>query len=77
MSDLMARLTHSPVLGDGGMGTQLLEAGLPTTAAGEAWNLAHPAAIEQIHRACHHAGGRIITTDTFGGSSAALMCPRP
>ena len=72
MTDLMTGLSHSPVLCDGGMGTQLLEAGLPTTTAGEAWNLDHPDAIEQIHRAYHGAGCRIITTNTFGGSSAAL-----
>ncbi len=36
MTDLLARLADGPVLCDGGMGTQLLDAGLPSCTAGEA-----------------------------------------
>jgi 5-methyltetrahydrofolate--homocysteine methyltransferase len=60
------------VLADGAMGTMLQDAGLEPGEAGERWNLERPEAIAAIHRAYAEAGSRIITTNTFGASSARL-----
>jgi 5-methyltetrahydrofolate--homocysteine methyltransferase len=60
------------VLADGAMGTMLQDAGLEPGAAGELWNVERPEAVAAIHRAYAEAGSRIITTNTFGGSSARL-----
>ena len=70
--DLMAALEQRAVLCDGGMGTQLMASGLPRNVASESWNLDQPQLVEQIHRAYREAGCEMITTNTFGGSTASL-----
>ena len=71
-TDLLRRLTERPILCDGGMGTQLFEAGLPPGEPGELWNLQRRDAIQAIHRAYRDAGCRLLTTNTFGGCVEAL-----
>jgi 5-methyltetrahydrofolate--homocysteine methyltransferase len=59
-------------LADGAMGTMLQDAGLEPGEAGERWNVDRPDAIAAIHREYAVAGSRILTTNSFGGSSARL-----
>jgi 5-methyltetrahydrofolate--homocysteine methyltransferase len=59
-------------LADGAMGTMLQTAGLEAGEAGEIWNVERPTAIEAIHRSYAEAGCQILTTNTFGGTSARL-----
>jgi 5-methyltetrahydrofolate--homocysteine methyltransferase len=60
------------VVGDGAMGTMLQSAGLTDGGAPELWNVERPEAIRGIHRAYAEAGAQIVTTNTFGGTSARL-----
>lgn len=57
---------------DGGMGTQLIAAGLTTNDAAILWNLEKPDVIRQIHQAYADAGCQTITTNTFQGTRTAL-----
>lgn len=61
-----------PVLLDGGMGTQLQDSGLEDGAPGELWNLENPEAVLRTHTAYAHAGARMLTTNTFGGTRPRL-----
>ncbi|MBQ2773332.1 MAG: homocysteine S-methyltransferase family protein [Clostridia bacterium] len=54
---------------DGGMGTLLQEAGLAAGELPERWNLAHAAAVQEIHRAYFDAGSHVVSTNTFGANS--------
>ena len=60
------------VVGDGAMGTMLQDAGLTDGGAPELWNVERPEAISAIHRAYAEAGAQIVTTNTFGGTTARL-----
>jgi methionine synthase I (cobalamin-dependent) len=60
------------VICDGPMGTMLQAAGIEAGEAGERWNLDRPDEIAAIHRAYAEAGCDIVTTNTFGGTSARL-----
>ncbi len=70
--NLLERLKRGPMLADGGMGTQLMARGLKPGACSELWNVTHTAEVEAIHRAYRDAGCEMITTNTFGGTTAAL-----
>jgi 5-methyltetrahydrofolate--homocysteine methyltransferase len=54
------------------MGTQLMSLGLAPGECGELWNLNHPDRITEIHRRYLDAGVDLITTNSFGASSATL-----
>ncbi len=69
---LTDRIAARVVMCDGGMGTQLMAAGLTTGGCGVLWNVHHPELIEQIHRRYCDAGCELITTNTFQGSRTAL-----
>jgi 5-methyltetrahydrofolate--homocysteine methyltransferase len=69
---LLQTLTEKPLLGDGGMGTQLMQAGLEQGGCGEAWNLSHPERVLEIQRRYVEAGSDCIITNTFGGCSIML-----
>jgi 5-methyltetrahydrofolate--homocysteine methyltransferase len=69
---LTDRAASRVVMCDGGMGTQLMAAGLTTGGCGVLWNVHHPERIEQIHQRYCDAGCELITTNTFQGSSTAL-----
>jgi len=61
-----------PLLGDGAMATMLQEVGLTGGAAPEQWNVENPAAVQAVYRGYVEAGSHIITTNTFGGTTARL-----
>ena len=60
------------VVGDGAMGTMLQSAGLTDGGAPELWNVTQPERVKAIYRGYAEAGAEIITTNTFGGTSARL-----
>ena len=53
---------------DGAMGTELYKRGLPAGANPEAWCLANPTAVAEIHSAYREAGTDIVYTATFGAN---------
>ena len=53
---------------DGGMGTLLQSAGLPSGELPERWNLTHPEVIQKIHRDYFEAGSNVVSTNTFGAN---------
>jgi len=57
---------------DGAMGTMLQDAGLPTGACPELWNLEQPAIITEIHKSYIDSGADIIETNTFGANRIKL-----
>lgn len=57
---------------DGAMGTELHKRGLPVGACPEAWCLANPEAVAQIHKAYREAGADIVYTATFGANRLKL-----
>jgi S-methylmethionine-dependent homocysteine/selenocysteine methylase len=66
--ELQNRLRHKEiVLMDGGMGTEILRRGVPTTLP--LWSaealLTHPDVVQRIHEDSIRAGAEIIITDTF------------
>src|SRR5215475_8942563 len=60
------------LLGDGAMGTQLQQAGLPSGGCGEAWNLDAPEKVLAIQRAYVEAGCDCLISNTFGASRIML-----
>src|SRR3989337_280371 len=69
---LLESLTHRVLLGDGAMGTELQQAGLPPGGCGEAWNLDAPEKILAIQRAYVDAGSDCLITNSFGASRIML-----
>ena len=65
-------LAEAPVLVDGGWGTEMQARGLPSGECPDAWNLSHPAQVEEIPRAYVEAGSRIVLTNTFRANRIAL-----
>ena len=53
---------------DGGMGTLLQAKGLQPGETPEDWNVEHPEAVAEIHRAYVAAGARIVYANTFGAN---------
>ncbi len=53
---------------DGAMGTELYKRGLPAGVCPEAWSMANPAALQEIHAAYREAGADIVYTGTFGAN---------
>ena len=53
---------------DGGMGTLLQARGLTAGEHPETWNLTHPEAIRDVHRAYFDAGTNLVCTNTFGAN---------
>jgi 5-methyltetrahydrofolate--homocysteine methyltransferase len=69
---LLDALKERVLLGDGAMGTQLQQAGLPPGGCGEAWNLDEPGKILSIQGAYVEAGSDCLITNTFGASRIML-----
>ena len=67
-----ARLTKSPMLLDGGMGTLLLSSGVPQRACLDELATTRPDLVGAIHRAYLAAGAEIIETATFGANRIRL-----
>jgi 5-methyltetrahydrofolate--homocysteine methyltransferase len=73
MRAFLERLRAGEVLvGDGGLGTQLIERGLRPGEAPESLNLARPEVLEEVARRYLEAGADFVTTNSFGGSPARL-----
>jgi 5-methyltetrahydrofolate--homocysteine methyltransferase len=71
--ELFDLLDHGGVvLGDGAMGTLLQTRGIEPGGASELWNVDHADTITAIHTEYAEAGARLVTTNTFGGTSARL-----
>jgi 5-methyltetrahydrofolate--homocysteine methyltransferase len=70
--DLFQAIGSRPMLCDGGMGTQLIEAGMSTGECGILWNVENPDAIRAIHERYADAGCELLTTNSFQGSRVAL-----
>lgn len=66
------RSTGGPLMSDGAMGTMLQDAGLTDGGAPELWNVARPDVVKAIYQGYLDAGAQIISTNTFGGTSARL-----
>jgi len=60
------------LMSDGAMGTMLQQAGLTDGGAPELWNVKKPEAVRAIYQGYLDAGSNIISTNTFGGTSARL-----
>lgn len=58
-----------PVLFDGGMGTQLIEAGIKP---GATTNLTSPEMVRQVHRRYVEAGAQVVLTNTFSGNRISM-----
>lgn len=72
MKPLQEAIRDRPLLGDGAMGTQLMQAGLEQGQCGEEWNLSHPERVLAIQRRYAEAGSDCILTNTFGASRIML-----
>jgi 5-methyltetrahydrofolate--homocysteine methyltransferase len=59
-------------VGDGAIGTQLLEQGLEAGQCPEVLNLEHPEILSEFAGRYLEAGAEILTTNTFGGSPLKL-----
>lgn len=69
---LLKAVKNRLLLGDGAMGTQLIEAGLPVGGCGAQWNITQPERVRAIQSAYVAAGSDLLLTNTFGGSPLAL-----
>lgn len=67
--DLAQRRT---VLLDGGLGTELMNRGIPLGTAPELWNIDNPDAVRSVHRAYFEAGSDAVSTNSFGGHPLKL-----
>lgn len=71
--DLRARLRSGPVLLlDGGLGSSLIERGLPPGTAPDRWNLERREDVAAVHRSFVGAGSEAIHANTFGGNRIRL-----
>lgn len=74
MSRLLTELQSGQVLlMDGGMGSELYQAGLEPGEPGDEWNLSRPERVRAIHDAYVLAGARCLLTNTFQANPCALV----
>jgi len=73
MKPILQRLAEGDILvGDGAMGTMLIQRGLQPGECPEALNLSTPEVLEEIARLYFDAGADVVQTNTFGGSPLKL-----
>jgi len=73
MRPLLERLAAGErLVGDGALGTMLLDRGLPPGQPPEALTLTRPELLEEIARLYLEAGADLLETNTFGGSPLKL-----
>lgn len=72
MKRLEERILETPLICDGGMGTQLHQRGLQPGECPEQWNLTHPDLVKDVYQAYRQAGSNIVETNTFGGTRYKL-----
>ncbi len=74
MDNILERLRRGDVIvGDGALGTLLMQRGLPRGEPPEACNLTKPYVLEEIASLYLNAGAEIITTNTLGASPLRLQ----
>jgi len=73
MSALLDALDDGPLLGDGAMGTMLQDLGNDEGGAPELWNVERADVVEGVLEGYASSGARLLTTNTFGGTSARLQ----
>ncbi len=74
MENILKRLQRGDVIvGDGSLGTLLIQYGLPHGHAPEGFNLTKPHILEEIASHYIEAGAEIITTNTLGASPLRLQ----
>ena len=74
MENILKRLGRGDVIvGDGALGTMLMQRGLKHGDPPEAFNLTRPNVLEEIASLYVAAGAEIITTNTFGASPLRLQ----
>ncbi len=62
-------LKNNIVYLDGGIGTILQAAGLPTGEHPELWNITNPDIVKGIHKSYYDAGSNVVCANTFGANS--------
>jgi 5-methyltetrahydrofolate--homocysteine methyltransferase len=73
MENILERLRRGDVIvGDGALGTQLMQRGLKHGEPPELFNLTKPEVLEEIASLYLEAGAEIVTTNSFGASSLRL-----
>lgn len=65
-------LNEQPVLIDGAWATELQQHGLQIGASPEIFNLENPDRVQAVAQSYVDAGSRIVTTNTFGGTTYSL-----
>jgi 5-methyltetrahydrofolate--homocysteine methyltransferase len=74
MKNILKRLKQGEVIvGDGALGTMLMQRGLKHGDPPEAYNLSNPHILEEIASLYVEAGAEIISTNTFGASPLRLQ----
>ena len=71
-NNLVELLSKQAVLGDGGMGTMLYQAGVFINTCFEELNLSHPNLVKKVHDAYVQCGIDFIETNTFGANEFKL-----
>lgn len=71
--DFHQLLASRTIVNDGGMGTQLIAAGMQVGECSEKWNLDHADSVRAIHQRYADAGCDLLTTNSFGGSRRSLV----
>jgi homocysteine S-methyltransferase len=72
LMDLLDELNSRTVLGDGALGTLLLERGVPLEQCFEELCVSNPEWISAIHAQYIAAGARVIQTNSFGANAVRL-----
>ncbi|MFD1138461.1 bifunctional homocysteine S-methyltransferase/methylenetetrahydrofolate reductase [Paenibacillus urinalis] len=72
MADLREVLKNEVIIGDGAMGTQLYQMGVPVGVSYEELNLTSPEMVKDVHRRYIEAGARLIETNTFSANYVNL-----
>ncbi len=70
--ELRARFNTGALLSDGGMGTSLVELGVPLDSCFELANVERADLVERVHRGFVEAGAEMVLTNTFGANRFAL-----
>src|SRR5664279_1227321 len=71
-ANFLDRLSKSPILCDGAMGTLLYSKGIFINQCYDELNLSQPELIRGIHHEYLQAGAEIVETNTFGANSFRL-----
>jgi 5-methyltetrahydrofolate--homocysteine methyltransferase len=71
-ANFMELIRQRIVIGDGAMGTILMEKGLEPGACPEEWNLTHQDVIKDIYSSYFEVGCDFVETNTFGGNNIKL-----